>query len=148
MNRDLKAAAAAVEAAAGARGWNIRDLASAADVDPATVTDFLAGKRWPRISTRGALERALGWPGGSIATVAGGGAAPDANSSAHEASPYADLEMLIEEDREVVLTVARQLLIARRGSVDYGSPDLSRVEGLRLREEDGSVQAPIRNSDG
>lgn len=146
MDRNLKAAAAAVEAAAGARGWNVRDLASAADVDPATVTDFLAGRRWPRISTRGALERALGWPGGSIATVAGGGVAPDASPSAHEVSPLADIERLTEEDREVVLAVARQLMIARNAAA-HPAFDINTVQGLRLAEEDPSAQAPVRNGD-
>lgn len=148
MDRDLKAAAAAVEAAAGARGWNVRDLAAAADVDPATVTDFLAGRRWPRISTRGAIERALGWPGGSIATVAGGGAPPGVSSSPHEPDPLADIEKLNAEDREVVLAVARQLIAARNETAHYGPPDLSRVQGLRLAEEETDVQAPVRNGDG
>lgn len=134
MDRDLKAAAAAVEAAAGAKGWNVRDLAAAADVDPATVTDFLAARRWPRISTRGALERALGWQGGAIATIADGGVAPAASSSAHErlVELAEELDRLTPKDQDAILAVVRQLAEARSGPPS--GPDDSRLQGLRLAE--------------
>lgn len=161
MDRDLRAAAAAVEAAAGAKGWNVKDLAAASDVDPATVTDFLAARRWPRMTTRAAIERALNWPGGSIAQIASGDAAPAASSSAQDMDPesldlVAEVDELTREDREAIRAVVRQLASARRHSappeahqsgelIDLARPpmpDLSRVaarhgesEGRRLREE-------------
>lgn len=150
MDRDLRAAAAAVEAAAGTKGWNVRDLAAAADVDPATVTDFLAARRWPRMSTRGALEKALGWPAGSIGAVASGAAAPGVNSSAQDRGGEPDLmaavDLLTREDREAVLAVVRQLVSARTAQ---GAPpptfDLSRVEGLRIAESDEFRTVEERN---
>jgi hypothetical protein len=41
-------------------------LATTADVDPGTIGDFLAGARWPKLSTQGKIEKALGWPPGTI----------------------------------------------------------------------------------
>jgi transcriptional regulator with XRE-family HTH domain len=48
------------------RGWNVRDLAREADLDPGTVGDFLAGTRWPRMGTRGRIEKALGIDPGEL----------------------------------------------------------------------------------
>lgn len=41
-------------------------LAEAAKVDPGTVGDFLNYERWPKTGTQGKIEKALGWPAGSI----------------------------------------------------------------------------------
>ena len=87
MTRDVQAAGAAVEAAAGQKGWGIIELAARAGVDPGTVGDFAAGKRWPQTKTRGALELVLGWPAGSIARIADGAAPPDVRPSAQDAEP-------------------------------------------------------------
>lgn len=50
-----------VRAAMAARGWNNAELAEAADVDPKTVNDFIAGRRWPQAKTLNAIEKAFGW---------------------------------------------------------------------------------------
>lgn len=55
-----------------ARGWNVVDLAREADLDAGTVGDFLAGKRWPQIATRGKIAVALGWTADSIDRLAQG----------------------------------------------------------------------------
>lgn len=54
------------------RGWNVRDLARAADLDPGTVGDFLAGLRWPRMGTRGRIESALDLPAGELQRIRNG----------------------------------------------------------------------------
>lgn len=76
MERDLQAAADAVAGAAGWRGWGIGELATKADVDPGTIGDFLGARRWPQLKTRSAIEKALGWPAGTIARVAAGARPP------------------------------------------------------------------------
>lgn len=49
-------------------GW----LCERADLDPGTVGDFLAGTRWPKSRTQGRIEKALGWPAGTIHQIGGG----------------------------------------------------------------------------
>lgn len=41
-------------------------LAAKAKIDLGTVGDFLNGLRWPKAPTQGKIEKALGWPPGSI----------------------------------------------------------------------------------
>jgi len=72
MTRDEAAARRAVEAEMGDRGWDIQRLSQEAGLDPGTVGDFLSGARWPRIPTRGSIERALGWQPGRLAEIADG----------------------------------------------------------------------------
>lgn len=51
-------------------------LVDVTGADPGTIGDFLNGKRWPKIGTQGKIEKALGWPAGSIRQI-GNGATPD-----------------------------------------------------------------------
>lgn len=51
-------------------------LGARAKVHPQTVQAFLAGKRWPELRTLGKLDVALGWPAGTLATIAEGGEVP------------------------------------------------------------------------
>lgn len=81
MTRDVTAAARAVEAAMAELGWNVRDLAREARADAGTIGDFLSSERWPRAATRGRIEKALGWPAGTIREVAEGAPAPSSDGS-------------------------------------------------------------------
>ena len=63
------AARQAAWAAMTGRNWTQGDLAAQAGADPATVSDFLAGKRWPRPGTLGKLEEALGLTLGTLAAL-------------------------------------------------------------------------------
>ena len=63
----------AVRDAMSAAGLTNSDLARAARVDIGTVNDFLSGSRWPRLTTLGKLDEALGWEVGSIDRTARGG---------------------------------------------------------------------------
>lgn len=111
MARDIARAAAAVEAAMAARGWNVRDLANRASIDAATAGDFLAGTRWPRTATRGRIESALGWAPGTISQVAAGGRAPDPSTGATRTSDDWEAEMWAvqgvsdEEKRMAIATI-------------------------------------------
>lgn len=140
--RDLQAAAAAVEAAAGEKGWTIKDLATAAGIDPATVTDFLSARRWPRMNTRGSLEKALGWPAGTIAQVAAGGAAPGLVDLEAESADElaAEARRLTDRQRAALLELVRAVVEADEDAAEPAAadqeepPDLDQVEGLRLDE--------------
>lgn len=134
-NPNAQAAAAAVEAAAGGKGWNISDLASAAGVDYGTVSDFIQGKRWAQTKTRAAIEKALDWPVGTIQSIARGGPVP----SRAPGLPTLELpESLTREDRQAIEAIVYQLAQARRWA-SPPAPDLKRVQGLRIREdEDGT----------
>lgn len=54
---------------------------------------------------------------------------------------------LTPQDRDAILAVIRQL-VAARNAAGHGTPDLSRLQALRLSEEESTNQAPIRNGDG
>lgn len=58
-------------------------LAREAEIDGGTVSDFLAGNRWPRLSTLAKLDAALGWSPGTIDRLARG-----ADSAVHASSDY------------------------------------------------------------
>lgn len=72
VDRDIAAAARAIEAALGRRSWNQIDLARAAELDPGTLYDFMSGRRWPQARTRGKIEDALGMEHGDLARIAAG----------------------------------------------------------------------------
>lgn len=44
--------------------------------DPGTIGDFLNRARWPKTGTQGKIEKALGWPPGSLRRI-GNGSDPD-----------------------------------------------------------------------
>lgn len=50
-------------------------LVDATGADPGTIGDFLNQKRWPKIGTQGKIEKALGWPAGTIRQIGNGGLA-------------------------------------------------------------------------
>jgi transcriptional regulator with XRE-family HTH domain len=124
MERDIRAAGAAVAAAAGERGWSQGQLAQRAGVDSGTLGDFMAGRRWPRNTTQFKIEQALGWRTGSIARIADGGDAPvvtpapqDARSDLPVGSGV-DPELLTEladADPAAIEAVRAVLRAARRG---------------------------------
>jgi hypothetical protein len=45
-------------------------------VDPSTIGDFLNGVRWPKLSTQGKLEAAVGWDAGTIRRIGNGADVP------------------------------------------------------------------------
>lgn len=50
-------------------GETNEQLARRAQIDPQTLGDFLAGRRWPRTSTLAKIERALGMTPGTLAAI-------------------------------------------------------------------------------
>lgn len=140
MARNLRAAAAAVEAAAGAKGWNVRDLAAAAGVDYGTAADLVGAKRWPRNTTRAAIEKALDWPAGSIKGIAEGGAVPGASSSAQPRGLVLppESERLSPRQREAVLAVVRAMLDPH----EIHGPDLAATDGWVIDEAAAESSEP------
>jgi len=45
-------------------------------VDPSTIGDFLNGVRWPKLSTQGKIEAAVGWEPGTIRRIGNGADVP------------------------------------------------------------------------
>lgn len=45
-----------------AKGWLQKDLAKAADIDPATISDYARGKTWPKAENLKKIADALGVP--------------------------------------------------------------------------------------
>lgn len=70
MKRDIEAAARAVVWAMAEMTWNQADLAREAGIDPATIGDFLAGKRWPQTRSRALIEQALHLNPGTLHNIA------------------------------------------------------------------------------
>ena len=52
-------------------------LARQTKADPGTIGDFLNGNRWPKYGTQGRIEKALGWPAGTLTAIADGGQVPN-----------------------------------------------------------------------
>jgi hypothetical protein len=94
QTKNQQRAAHAVAAWMAHLEWNNTQLVAATGADPGTVGDFLNGKRWPKIGTQGKIERALGWPAGTLRSIASGGAAPDPGGSVggqrHDGDPNDD----------------------------------------------------------
>lgn len=80
----------AVKGELGRRGWNIQQLHEASGLDRNTLGDFLDGKRWGQAKTLGAIERALGWPPGSIAGMEAGDEAPNVSAPDEDPLPTED----------------------------------------------------------
>jgi hypothetical protein len=94
QTKNQQRAAHAVAAWMAHLEWNNTQLVAATGSDPGTIGDFLNGKRWPKIGTQGKIERALGWPAGTLRAIAAGGAAPDPSATVgghrHDLDPYDD----------------------------------------------------------
>lgn len=73
---DQRRASDAVASWLAARRLNPTWLVESAGVDPGTIGDFLNGARWPKLSTMGKIEAALGWEFGTIRRIGQGGEVP------------------------------------------------------------------------
>lgn len=95
-----------------ARGIAKNAFAKAAGVDPATLRDFLAGRRWPQSPTQVKIEDALGWDRGTLDRIARGVVDAPVGDSHHtggvlldvDESAYADLT---PAEREEAITAAK-----------------------------------------
>jgi transcriptional regulator with XRE-family HTH domain len=79
MTLDWGRLAAAIAEARRARGWNQENLAKAAGVGRSTVQNLegAGGYQYKRLPSSSAqIERALGWPEGTMAAILNGGEAP------------------------------------------------------------------------
>jgi hypothetical protein len=56
--------------------WLVRQT----EADPGTIGDFLNGNRWPKYKTQGRIEKALGWPAGTLMDIADGGEPPEVDA--------------------------------------------------------------------
>lgn len=58
------------------KGLTQADLVRATGLDKSTVSDLIAGNRWPRSTTLVKLDRALGWSPGTIEGISRGDVDP------------------------------------------------------------------------
>lgn len=112
-------------------------LAEKAGVDLGTVGDFLNGLRWPKRTTQGRIEKALGWPAGSIHQI-GQGDDVDVPMDRSVGGPTQDAD---RSDIEFVEAVGAK--------VESGitNEDLLR-EILRSRAEYDQLRAEVRDLSG
>lgn len=99
------------------------EFARKADVDPGTLTDFLAGKRWPQPATRKKISLALGWPPQGIDMIARGEPLPgsaeetvgtlDQDAGVLLSLPPGALDDLSPADREEAISAAKATLLER-----------------------------------
>lgn len=102
----------AVKGEMGRRGWNIQQLHESSGLDRNTLGDFLDGKRWGQAKTLGSIERALGWPPGTIAGMEAGDEPPVSGvdedpTPAEDALLYRRPEGLSDEEWERVKNESR-----------------------------------------
>lgn len=88
--------------------WSNADLASAAGVDPATVGDFLGGKRWPRPATLDRIETALGLTPGTLAGLGEEPPPVGAASELSDADLLAELTYRLERQRRELDELKRE----------------------------------------
>lgn len=127
-------------------------LAEKADADLGTIGDFLNGHRWPKKTTQGRIEKALGWPAGSIHQLGQGdavdvpmdrsvgGPAQDAirtQEGGYVEAPGARVEAGITNE-----DLLREIL---RSRAEY---DQLRAEQRELRTEVTSIRAEVRDLSG
>lgn len=97
VDEDRDNAANAVLARMAELRMNTSELARAAQLDLGTVSDFLSGKRWPKVGTRGAMEIALAWPPGTIGQLGSGARLEDIVSASGQGDVMLDLPPAIFE---------------------------------------------------
>lgn len=116
QNEEQRRASQAVAAWLAANGRGEAWLAREASADPATISTFLSGERWPKITTQGRIEKAIGWPHGTIHQIRYGGdvpVIPDPNQAPvqYVAAPGKKVE---GDDESVVLQAIREVQDAVR----------------------------------
>jgi hypothetical protein len=98
------------------RGWNVSDLARAANIDVGTAGDLMNAIRWPQRATQNKIELALGWSPGSIGSYQRGEEPPPSSETVGTRTqddgvllsmPPEALEGLSPADREEVITAAK-----------------------------------------
>lgn len=92
---ETSAAAQRVMARLSEKGWSRATLAREAGVDPATITDFLNGKRWPILATLGKIEAALSLTPGTLAAL-GEETIPAEPATPERPSELTDADLLAE----------------------------------------------------
>lgn len=100
----------------------VYELARKAGVDPATVSDFVAGRRWPQVATRKRVSEALGWLPEGIDRLARGQAPTDQTETVSDGDqdegvlmslPRGAFEGLSPSDREEAIAAAKATLLER-----------------------------------
>jgi len=100
MPIDPAKAIAAVNDDMHERRWNVVDLAVAAGLDKGTVGDFLAGTRWPRPSTRGAIEASIELRPGALGRIAEGRSTVEQERPAVTAEPASPVGLGLDDAAE------------------------------------------------
>jgi predicted transcriptional regulator len=86
MDKDRNRAVGAVVARLSQLEATTGRIASEAGISENTLRDFLAGKTWPIVRTLGRIEKVIGWPPGSIESIANGGPIPKLATEAEEST--------------------------------------------------------------
>lgn len=81
QTENQRRASDAVAAWLAARRLNPAWLVDETGADPGTINDFLRGARWPKLSTQGKIEAALGWEPGTVRKIGNGGPVPPVSES-------------------------------------------------------------------
>ncbi len=118
-----------------ARNWTQGDLAEKAGADPATIGDFLAGRRWPRPATLGRIEAALGMSSGTLATLGAGASTLTTSEGAHVAgSQAAAVALSSASDEELLAELTFRLKRLQRDNTELAER-ARRYEASRLADQ-------------
>lgn len=96
------AASAVLERMRAKKLYDGSALAAKAGVDPDTVRDFLAYRRWPRLGTLTKLEQTLGMSPGELVALGAGDAA---RVAAHAAAPASAKTLDDASDVELLMAL-------------------------------------------
>lgn len=122
-------------------------LKEVAGIDLGTVGSFLRGETWPKLGVQGKIEKALGWPSGSIRQI-GNGAKPEDVGAFVQDPGYVAAPGDLEEQsvtNEQVLSELRAIRGDLRGIQDMRE-DLNALSRRVARLESGAE--PLGGLDG
>lgn len=87
---------------------NIAWLIRKTKADAGTIGDFLNGNRWPKFQNQGRIEKAIGWPAGTLTAIADGAEVPGLED--HEEPAEAETAPLaLVTDEDLVSEVLRRI---------------------------------------
>lgn len=81
QTQDQRRASRAVTAWLAHHERNTAWLVRQTEADPGTIGDFLNGNRWPKFKTQGRIEKALGWPAGTMTAISDGAEPPNLDTA-------------------------------------------------------------------
>lgn len=117
QTQDQRRASRAVSAWLAHHERNTAWLVRQTEVDPGTIGDFLNGNRWPKFKTQGRIEKAIGWPAGTMTEIADGAEPPAVGGDGKD--PETRVDLIFRRPEELTDEQWEQVMERTRGVVEW-----------------------------